>query len=60
MIPVELRDRIGKKVATVEVPDQPSSPAIVKWGASYYVEDFARVYIEAWCYAVPTGGTVGT
>lgn len=62
MITVELRNRAGKAVATIEVPETPSHPLIVKWGASYYLEaeHTARVYEEVWCYAVPTGGTVQT
>lgn len=60
MITVDLRTARGGKVATIEIPDLPTPPTIVKWGASYYVAHTARVYVEGWCYAVPAGGTVQT
>lgn len=66
MVTVELRNRHNKAVATIQVPDSPTRPTIVKWGATYYrartggewLQD--RVYDEAWCYAVPVGETVST
>lgn len=65
MIAVELRNRAGGVVATIEVPETPSQPSIVKWGASYYSlrrweGSGPPIYDEKWCYAVPVGDTVST
>lgn len=66
MIAAKLHDRHGVEVAAIEVPNVPSLPGIVKWGATYYANREDRdgfltpKYDEAWCYAVPISGTVST